>query len=88
MIKVKIVIENNKFIVSVWNTFNGEIKREGDILKTTKKENTVFHGIGLKNVVRIAEKYNGLYLFEPRGEEFSAIVIIPMDIHYSENKSR
>lgn len=25
---------------------------------------------------------------EPRGEEFSAIVIIPMDIHYSENKSR
>ena len=56
MIKVKIVIENNKFIVSVWNTFIGEIKREGDILKTTKKENAVFHGIGLKNVVRIAEK--------------------------------
>lgn len=88
MIKVKIVMENNKLIISVWNTFNGEIKRDGDMLKTTKKENVVFHGIGLKNVVRIADKYNGLYLFEPRGKEFSAIVIIPMDIHYAENKSR
>ena len=86
--KVKIVIENNKFIMSVRNTFNGEIKKDGDKFKTTKKEKSELHGIGLKNVVRIAEKYNGLYLFEPRGEEFSAIVIIPMDIHNAENKSR
>jgi two-component system sensor histidine kinase AgrC len=88
VIKVKIVIENNKFIMSVRNTFNGEIKKDGDKFKTTKKEKSELHGIGLKNVVRIAEKYNGLYLFEPRGEEFSAIVIIPMDIHNAENKSR
>lgn len=88
VIKVKIVIENNKFIMSVRNTFNGEIKKDGDKFKTTKKEKSELHGIGIKNVIRIVEKYHGLHLFETCEDEFCAVVIIPMDIHNSENKSR
>ena len=84
----KIVIENNKFIMSVRNTFNGEIKKDGDKFKTTKKEKSELHGIGIKNVIRIVEKYHGLHLFETCEDEFCAVVIIPMDIHNSENKSR
>ena len=33
----------------------------------------------IKNVIKVVEKYDGFYLFEPEGDEFSAIVIIPMD---------
>ena len=88
VIKVKIVIENNKFIMSVRNTFNGEIKKDGDKFKTTKKEKSELHGIGIKNVIRIVEKYHGLHLFETCEDEICAVVIIPMDIHNSENKSR
>lgn len=80
VIKVKIVIENNKFIMSVRNTFNGEIKKDGDKFKTTKKEKSELHGIGIKNVIRIVEKYHGLHLFETCEDEFCAVVIIPMDI--------
>lgn len=80
VVKVKIVIENGKLIVSVRNTYNGKIKRDGDEFKTTKKENSELHGIGIKNVIRITEKYHGLHLFETCGEEFSAVVIIPMDV--------
>lgn len=78
MIKVKTVLENNKLIVSVRNTYDGNLKKDGEVFITTKKQDCELHGIGLKNVIRIAEKYDGLYLFEPDGDEFSSVVIIPM----------
>ncbi|MBU5478288.1 GHKL domain-containing protein [Eubacterium sp. MSJ-13] len=84
VVKVKIVIENGKLIVSVRNTYNGKIKKDGDEFKTTKKENSELHGIGIKNVIRITEKYHGLHLFETCGEEFSAVVIIPMEVDDTE----
>lgn len=41
------------------NTYVGEIKMKGDTFCTTKKEFEEPHGIGLNNVKRIVEKYNG-----------------------------
>ena len=88
VIKVKIVIENGKLIVSVRNTYNGKIKKDGDKFKTTKKEKSELHGIGIKNVIRVTEKYHGLHLFETCGEEFSAVVIIPIDVDDSSLKRK
>lgn len=79
MIKLKTVIEDGKFIVSVKNTFDGNLRKDGERFLSTKRENNELHGIGIKNVIKVAEKYDGFYLFEPEGDEFSAIVIIPMD---------
>lgn len=41
------------------NSYIGEIKKNGDVYVTTKKEFNECHGIGLNNVKRIVEKYNG-----------------------------
>lgn len=79
MIKLKTVIEDEKFIVSVKNTFDGNLRKDGERFLSTKRENNELHGIGIKNVIKVVEKYDGFYLFEPEGDEFSAIVIIPMD---------
>ena len=61
------------------NTFDGNLRKDGERFLSTKRENNELHGIGIKNVIKVVEKYDGFYLFEPEGDEFSAIVIIPMD---------
>lgn len=55
------------------------LEKTGRDFFQTKRENNELHGIGIKNVIKVVEKYDGFYLFEPEGDEFSAIVIIPMD---------
>lgn len=76
-IKIKLVREEQKLILSIRNTYNGYIRYENDIIQTTKKGNVTNHGIGLQNVIHVIEKYEGYYIIEPMEQEFVFSAIIP-----------
>lgn len=58
--KVQLIMEFDKGVlyIRVGNSFDGQIKKEGNRY-LTKKADSYSHGIGLKNVHEIAEKYQG-----------------------------
>lgn len=77
IIKLKFIHEANNIILSVKNTYNGELHiREGKMV-TTKKENIAQHGIGINNIVDTIKKYNGSYVIQNDTEWFFFSIIIP-----------
>ncbi len=50
--------------IHVRNTMEGELKMQGGFPLTTKEDKRN-HGMGVKTVVGIVEKYNGIYRFKP-----------------------
>ena len=77
ILRFKLVNEQGKFIISVQNSYEGVLKRNREGYLTTKKEKGEVHGLGIKNVMRITEKYQGMYLFDHTEDEFHATIIIP-----------
>jgi two-component system, LytTR family, sensor histidine kinase AgrC len=51
-------IKNDHFVLVIKNPYTGEIKTSGDTLQTTKKDSGR-HGIGIGNMKRTVEKYDG-----------------------------
>lgn len=45
--------------IRIENSFDGKVKKEGNRY-ITRKENVYAHGMGLKNVQEVVEKYNGM----------------------------
>ena len=43
-----------------------------------KKDEPEMHGIGIKNIIQIVEKYNGEYVIKNENNEFSFSIIIPL----------
>lgn len=72
--RVEIVVKEIKklLIIKVINSYKGELT---DKLSTTKKEK-VFHGIGLKNVKSILEKYDGTYQMIKEDDEVITKIMI------------
>ncbi len=78
-IKIKFVHEEDNIVLSVKNTYNGQVKyREGEII-TTKKEDEQNHGIGIKNVLRVIEKYEGFHVIKHTEDEFYISILIPRE---------
>lgn len=77
VLRFKIVLEHEKLLLSVQNSYEGKIKKNEGIYETTKTKDKELHGIGIKNIMRITEKYDGIYTFEHTDKEFHATVIIP-----------
>lgn len=50
---------------------------KGDSFLTTKNNAGGAHGIGLKNIVKTIEKYNGFYNISYNSEEFHIFIEIP-----------
>ena len=46
--------------VNVTNPYEGDIELDGDGLPVTIKQDRNFHGIGVRSMRNIAEKYNGI----------------------------
>lgn len=61
------------------NSFDGAIKTRGSILHTTKEESN-YHGIGLKSVKNVLEKYHGFFTFhyDREQKQVSITVMIPV----------
>jgi len=77
IIKFKFVKEDDKVIIAVRNTFNYSLVYENGEIKSTKVANAEEHGIGIKNVLRIIEKYGGSYVIEDQNKEFYFSIIFP-----------
>lgn len=77
VIKLKFVKENNMIIISVKNTFAHSICYANGEIKSSKLVKTEEHGVGIKNIIRVIEKYDGSYIIEDNNEEFYFSIIIP-----------
>ena len=76
VIKVKFVLEDENIVLSVKNTYDGHVITSEDNYLTTKidKEN---HGIGIKNMIKVIEKYDGFYSITHDESIFSFSFIFP-----------
>ena len=70
VIKLKFIEEDEQVILSVKNTYNHPIKYDNNEIKTSKSIMPEEHGIGIKNVIRIIEKYDGSYVIRNDEDEF------------------
>ena len=59
IIKMKFVVDENHVVLSVTNTFGDKPSEMNGELVTSKDDELGNHGIGLKNVKEIVEKYDG-----------------------------
>ncbi|MBD5157115.1 MAG: GHKL domain-containing protein [Butyrivibrio sp.] len=76
-IEISSKIHGNFYLIEVCNSFCGEIKWD-DIsgLPVSSKRQEGMHGIGLGNVARVADKYNGSMELTAEGGRFKAVVML------------
>ncbi|MDE7342101.1 MAG: GHKL domain-containing protein [Lachnospiraceae bacterium] len=77
VIKFKFVKEDDMIIIAVKNTFHYDVIYENGEIKSTKTSNADEHGAGIRNVLKIIEKYGGSYVIEDKNKEFFFSIIIP-----------
>ena len=76
IIKFKAVLEDDGLIISVKNTFNGNIVKKDEKIVSTKKDE-LNHGYGLKNISNIVNKYGGDFIIDYSETEFYVVIMIP-----------
>lgn len=76
MICLKVVLEKSELVLSVKNTFDEPVKIEDDFIHTSKKDKNR-HGIGLKNVQMVLDKYDGMRMTRYEEGWFYYTAVIP-----------
>lgn len=79
IIRLKFTKEDSKIIIAVKNTFNQPICYENGEIKTTKLLDSEEHGIGIKNVEKVIDKYGGIHIKKEVEKEFIFSIIIPLE---------
>ena len=69
-IKVKFLQEDDNIVLSVKNTYVQPVQYINDEIVTSKTMNSEEHGVGIKNIINIVEKYNGTYVINSDNDEF------------------
>ena len=83
-INIESNVRNGMMALSVYNPVNEKVNIKNNRIKTTKSD-ARNHGIGLKNVERVAEKYHGHLLLSCDEKEFGADVSLKLDNSGEEN---
>ncbi len=79
VISISGVVRKGTMLLTVKNPAGGiKLKKSGGLFATTKKDIKA-HGIGLKNVKAIAEKYSGELILTREDEEFTAELMLQLD---------
>ena len=73
-INIKAEIKNFNLLLKIKNNFNGQVIKEDNLIKTCK--NGEGHGIGLSNVRKITEKYNGFFDIRYTDSEFEVCIVM------------
>lgn len=68
--------EHNTLIVTLINTFSGNLIRNRQGKLITKKKEPWNHGIGLKSVQKVADKYHGSVVIETQQDVFTIKIIL------------
>lgn len=76
IIKLKFVKEE-KIIIAVRNSFQHALHYENGEIQSTKILKPEEHGIGIKNIKRVLDKYGGSYVIQEQGNEFYFSIVIP-----------
>lgn len=77
ILKLKFIKEEKDIVLSVKNTFEQPIIFENNEIVTSKVLAPEEHGVGIKNIIKIVEKYGGSYVIHSEEEEFSFSILIP-----------
>ncbi len=67
--------DRGALIIKVSNTYNGEVKKSGENFLSTKQKSSE-HGIGLANVRKTVEKYNGEMSVDYTDKEFEVKILV------------
>lgn len=76
IIRMKFVAEDRDIVLSIENTHENILKEQDGDLVTSKISDATEHGIGLKNVKEVIEKYQGKYLIDYNDNYFKVTIII------------
>ena len=76
-IKFKFMLEDGLVILSIKNTYNHPLIYDNDEIKTSKEVTPDEHGVGIKNIIRIVEKYSGSYIIQHDEDEFYFSIMLP-----------
>lgn len=76
-IQMKFVAEEKEIILAVNNTCENIVVYENNEIKTSKVISPEEHGIGIKNIIKVIEKYDGYYNIEHSQNHFYFSIIIP-----------
>ncbi|WP_052307062.1 ATP-binding protein [Acetobacterium woodii] len=74
-IKIKMNYDKGRFIILVENHYQGQRLKIGDQYLTTHKEKSE-HGLGLENIKKVLEKYNGTMQIEDTETIFSVRLLM------------
>lgn len=77
VMKLKFVKEKDNVIISVKNTYDGKLDIKDGEIQTSKKYEMNEHGIGIKNIIDVIEKYQGSYAIKNDKHEFYFSIILP-----------
>ncbi len=75
---MKFVREEEVAIISCKNTYEHEIIYKNNQIQTSKQNNLLEHGLGIKNIIETVKKYNGYYAMREYGSEFQFSIMIPL----------
>ena len=75
-ITLSMFVKGKNLALSILNSYDGEIKREGTRFVTVKKER--FHGIGIRYVDTLVNKYQGHVLREYKEGVFKTHIMLPL----------
>lgn len=77
VLKIKVEEGHKYFRITIENTFSGYVKRDGQGNIVTNKSDNINHGIGLRNVRTVVEKYNGKMDTITEGNIFRVEIFLP-----------
>lgn len=78
IIKLKFMTDEDGVILSVKNTHSGLMGMDQGQFYTTKTMRREEHGIGIKNIKRVIEKYGGTYSIKMDEKEFYFAILFPL----------
>ncbi|MFI3171621.1 MAG: GHKL domain-containing protein [Eubacteriales bacterium] len=74
IVHIQSIYKNNKLLIFVQNGFVGEIIMKNDVPVSPLAQEG--HGFGIKSIMTIVDKYEGLYTFEIKEHQFYAKVML------------
>ena len=78
ILKLKFIKEEQNIVLSVKNSFSQPLFYKNNEIVTSKTLEPQEHGIGIKNILKVVEKYNGSYVIQNDDKDFFFSILFPI----------